>query len=209
MVKVAAYPQARLKGVIQPPRLFELEGPATVVAAGGVVVSSVTIFDPIKGYPPRDGLEFGATVYSKVEILVDGKEWIEGRVAATSEPDDLIFFMPASAADGARLPALPARVDAPVAVFDEYFDITRAPAAFERCAIARVSTVAGIVSSGRYIFVSSLSVGSPVVDTEGRMVGLGVRVASAGLPATAVLLTAPRVLEVVKEKGLLTAAPAP
>lgn len=202
MVKVAAFPQVRVKGVIQPPRQFDLEGPATVVAPG-VIASSLAIFDPVKGFPPRDGVEFGTTVFSKVEILVDGAEWVEGRLAAMSEGDDLVFFAPAKPADGARLSALPLITDPKLAVFDEYLDVTRAPASFGRCAVARVSAITGYMPSGDFIFVTTQSTGSPLVDARGALLGLGVRVAPPGLPATTAVMPAARVLAIAKDKGVL------
>jgi len=202
MVKLAAFPQVRVRGVIQPPRQFDLEGPATVVAPG-VIASSLTIFDPVKTLPPREGVEFSATVYTRVQILVEGGAWIEASVSATSEPDDLIFFAPAEAAASAGLPALASIADPTVTVFSEYMDVTRAPAAFEHCAIARLSAITGRAPSGAYLFVTSQSAGSPVVDANGAMLGLGVRVGgSGGMPPTSVLLPAARVLAVAREKGL-------
>lgn len=208
MVKVAAFPQVRVKGVIQPPRQFDLEGPATVVAPG-VVVSSLAIFDPVKGFPPREGVEFSTTVYSKVEILVAGAEPIEGTMAAMSDGDDLIFFAPAKPADAVRLVPLPALADPKVEVFAEYLDVTRAPAGFAHSAVARVSTITGAMPSGEFIFVTTQSTGSPVVDAQGRLLGLGVRVSSPGMPATSAVMPAARVLAIAREKGLPAAAPAP
>ncbi|MBE2212460.1 MAG: hypothetical protein IAE82_01210 [Opitutaceae bacterium] len=209
MVKVAAFPQVRVRGVIQPPRQFDLEGPATVIAPG-VIVSSLSIFDPVKSLPPREGVEFSTTMYSKVEILVDGATWIEGRSTATVEGDDLIFFATAKEADAARLPALAIAAEPTPEVFADYLDVTRAPAAFERCAIARVSTITGHVPTGTFIFVTAQSAGSPVVDTNGAMLGLGVRVSGqANMPATSALMPAARVLASAREKGVLPAAVPP
>jgi hypothetical protein len=208
MVKVAAFPQVRVKGVIQPPRQFDLEGPATVVAPG-IIASSLAIFDPVKGFPPREGVEFSTTVFSKVEILVDGAEWIEGRMAAMSDGDDLIFFAPAKPEDASRLSALPSLADPRVEVFAEYLDVTRAPAAFGHTAVSRVSAITGYMPSGDFIFVTTQSTGSPLVDAQGAWLGLGVRVSSPGMPATSAVMPAARVLAIAKSKGVLAEAPAP
>jgi len=203
MVKVEAFPQVRVRGVIQPPRQFDLEGPATVIGSG-VIASSLSIFDPVKSLPQREGVEFSTTVYSKIEVMLEDGSSFAGRAAGTAEAEDLIFFAPESTDDAARLPALAMVADPQVEVFGEYLDVTRAPAAFGRCAIARVSMVSGWEPSGAFVFVTSQSAGSPVVDATGAMLGLGVRVgAHGGMPATSVLLPAARVLEAARACGVL------
>jgi S1-C subfamily serine protease len=205
----------------QPPREQRIEVNGTVLSSDGLTLTSLAEVDPQTAFdamrsqmggggraPELVGVEF-----KEVKLrLADGKE-VPARFVLKDADLDLAFMAPDVAAD-AEKPNFPSSVKLDVAtegqLLGTYFYVGRAQKALQRVPLTRVSEVVGIVEKPRRLYLmSDQSLGTPVFDAKGNVLGITLQNFASGRRTGLVVLPAADIAEIAKQAAAIQAQPKP
>jgi hypothetical protein len=185
-------------------RRVEVNG--TVVTPDGLTVASLAQVDPAAEVEaaqlaqPGRQIELLGADFKEVKLRRANGTEVPARFVLKDADLDLAFIAPEEA-DGAETFAhvdLGAHTDA--AVLDKFYSVTRASKALQRVPIIMETAVTGIVEKPRRIYlVRDVSLGSPVFDGTGRLLGLALQHFAGGRRVGIVVLPAEDIAEVAKQ----------
>ncbi len=164
----------------QPPREQRIEVNGTVISASGLTVTTLAAVDPQAQFDAmRAGMGGGRSVelvgvdFKEVKLrLADGKE-VPARFVLKDGDLDLAFMAPETAEPGRDYAHVKLEEAADGAVLGNFFYVARAAKSLQRVPLVRASEVMGIVEKPRrFYLVTELSVGTPLFDLEGKVLGL-------------------------------------
>lgn len=202
-----------------PPSEQRIEVNGTMISASGLVVTSLAQVDPQASFDAarnsgRGGrAELVGVDFKEVKLrTADGKE-LPARFVLKDADLDLAFMAPEAATDGSAAPTFGSFVNLAEstdgALLDTYMFVTRAAKALQRVPLVRSTEVMGVVERPRkFYLVTDQSVGSPVFDFKGRILGISLQNISGGR-STTVVLPASDIAEMAKQAAAAQAKPAP
>jgi hypothetical protein len=189
-----------------PPNEQKIDINGTMIALSGLTVTSFSAIDPrtiFEASRPQmnmgnQPLDLGPTEVKALRLrLADGTE-IPASIVGKNPDLDMVFLAPDDAAAASRRPFAAVNLsETPEAakVLGNYFQLSRAPEALHRVALIRASTVTGIIERPRRLLLVSTdaypdTIGCPVFDSGGKVLGICVRIMEKGLPKGTVLMPA-------------------
>jgi len=192
-----------LQTLPQTERKFDIGG--TVIAASGLTLTSLGSLDPRAIFEAMraqmksgaDPIELGKTEYKNLRLrMADGTE-LPAKILWKDVDHDLVLLAPDGAAAGNRTFTFVDLNQAAVAasVLGDYYQLSRTGEEFQRVLMVRPSTVIGVIERPRRLLLSSTdiypdSLGCPVFDAEGRVLGIGLHNVEKGIPKGPVLAPA-------------------
>jgi len=209
-------------GRSMPPRERKIEANGTVISPTGLTVTALTVIDPNAAFEQMRAslseaaarVELEQADYKEVKLgLSDGTQ-IPAKVVLKDPDLDLAFIMPDAGDSAAHRPFAYVKLEdaAKGEILGNYYILWRTGKAFQWVPLINFSTVTGIIEKPRRMFVvSEQSLGSPVFDSGGNVLGICVR-RSGGNLATIVVLPAADVANEARQAAAAkpeeTAAPA-
>jgi hypothetical protein len=162
----------------------QVETVGTVIDSAGMVVTSLTAIDPIRAMPsmkvnvPGAGegtIDFNSELHDLKIRLPDSTE-IKGRVVLKDEDLDLAFIIPDDTPDAATLAkfvAFPLTNVAPAAeIVDPIILLGRTGKSFNYTPTLNLARITACVSKPRKCYLGATTLGTPVLDGQGRILGL-------------------------------------
>ncbi len=199
-----------------PPREQRIEINGTVISAGGLTVTTLAGVDPqvqfdaMRSSPQgARGAELVGADFKEVKLrLADGRE-VPARFVLKDADLDLAFMAPETAEPGREFAYVDLGQPAEGVVLGDYFFVARASKALQRVAVVRRSEVLGIVEKPRRFFLlTEQSVGTPMFDPEGRVLGIALQHFANGRPTGTVVLPAADIADMAKQAAASMAASA-
>ncbi len=186
-------------------RRVEVNG--TVLTPDGLTVTSLAQVDPASEIEaaqmaqPGRQLELLGADFKEVKLRRANGTEVPAKFVLKDADLDLAFIAP-EAADGAG--EVFAHVDleaqTEAAILDQFYSVTRAPKALQRVPIITETTVTGIVERPRRIYLMrDVSLGSPVFNGAGKLLGLTLQHFAGGRRVGIVVLPAGDIAEVAKQ----------
>ena len=195
-------------------REVKREANGTVIASNGLTVTSLALIDPRAGGAlggrGGGGGDAPETEFKEVKLRLADNSEIPARVVLKDSDLDMAFIAPESeaAAGGRKFSYVNLADAAEPTVLGTYFEVTRVPKTLQRVPIVQMSTVVGIIEKPRrYILVTEQTVGCPVFDPQGRVLGLSLVYSSGGRQISAVILPAADVAETAKQAAAVKLDP--
>lgn len=193
-------------------REVKLEANGTVISPGGLTVTSLALIDPRarSGGGRGGGGDAPETEFKEVKLRLADNSEVPARVVLKDADLDLAFIAPESetAAGGRQFPYVKLEEAAEATVLGTYFEVTRVPKTLQRVPIVQMSTVVGIIEKPRrFILVSEQTVGCPVFDEQGRVLGLSLVYSSGGRQVSPVVLPAADVADMAKQAAAVKLDP--
>jgi S1-C subfamily serine protease len=199
----------------------KVEALGTVISTNGMIVTALSGIDPAKEISGREIRTAGGTVkleassvLKEVKIIMpDGAE-VPAEVVMKDVDLDLAFLLARSDAKefkDAEFKAVDLKDSASVAIADEVVSISRADEVLNRQPMVYNGQVNVLVKKPReFIRASSVGVGTPTFNLDGKLVGIGVVRSSKERRSIAVLLPAGDVEEIAVQAraAVKTANPA-
>jgi hypothetical protein len=203
---------------IVPPieKKFDVNG--TVVGAGGLTVTCLSgvdpkaIFELMRNQFNTGGepVELADTELRKIWMrMADGSE-IPAKLLWKDVDHDLALFGPEGGAAGGRAFTFVdlGQAAESASVLGNYYHLSRAGEAFQHVELIRASTVIGIIERPRRLLLVSTgsfsdSLGCPVFDQEGRVLGVSLNNVEKGHPSGAVVVPAGDLDKIVREVASL------
>lgn len=192
-----------------PPREQRVEVNGTVIAANGLTVTSLaevdpqTAFEAMRASQPGRSAELLGVDFKQVKLrLTDGTE-IPARFVLKDGDLDLAFMAPEDAtADAGERTFV--HVDllnqTEGAVLDRFFMIGRASKALQRVPIVQSSDIIGLLERPRrFYLMTHQSVGTPIFDPAGRVLGVSVQHFANGRRSGLVVLPAADISEIAHQ----------
>lgn len=167
----------------QPPREQRIEINGTVISPTGLTVTTLASVDPQSqfeamraGQQGGRSLELVGVEFKEVKLrLADGKE-VPARFVLKDADLDLAFMAPETAEPGREYPHVKLDEAAEGAVLNTYYYVARAPKSLQRIPLVRMSEITGIVEKPRRFFlVTDLNMGTPLFDSQGKVLGLSLQ----------------------------------
>ena len=197
-----------------PPREQRIEVNGTVISAGGLTVTSLAQVDPQvqfdsirSGQGGGRGPELVGTDFKEVKLrLADGSE-VPAKFVLKDADLDLAFMAPDESAEGPKRSFPFVKLDEAVegTVLGGYFYVARAPKILQRVPLIRATDISGIVEKPRrFYLLTEQSMGSPVFDPQGHVLGITVQHLASGRQI-AIVLPAGDVAEMAKQAGAASA----
>jgi hypothetical protein len=194
---------------------FDVNG--TVITPVGLTVTSLNAIDPRALFETNRAqmntggqpVSLGKTEFKGIKLhLGDGTE-VPVKIVWKDADQDLVFLLPEGPARGSgRTFTYLDLNEAPEAarLLGDYFQLSRAAEALQRVVLVRSSTVIGIMERPRRrLLVSTDSfpdtVGCPVFDSQGKVLGINLRLMENGLPKASVVLPAAEVAAAVAQNA--------
>ena len=187
----------------QTERKIDLSG--TMIDASGTTVTALSVIDPKAIFDAMRGqmnagaepVELGQTEYRNIRFrLGDGTE-IPARIVWKDPQHDLVVLSPDGAAAKNHTFTFVelSHATESASLQGTYFALSRAGDEFQRVPLLRASTVEGIIDRPRrLLLVNSVSypdtLGCPVFDIEGRVLGICLRNVDKGTPKSTVVVPA-------------------
>jgi hypothetical protein len=180
----------------------------TVISPGGLTVTSLAAVDPqtsleaMRSGPPGFRTELVGADFKEVKLrLADGQE-IPARFVLKDADLDLAFMAPTPDAPGAQrpFPHVDLAKEVEGAVLGRYFFVGRAAKTLQRVPIVRATEVIGIVERPRRLYlVSNQSMGTPVFDLNGRVLGISLQHFASGRSSGLIVLPAGDIADMAKQ----------
>jgi hypothetical protein len=215
-VKATLNMKMTVGGREMPPTDTKIDVNGTVIAPTGLTVTSLsaidtkTIFENMRAQMSSGGMtvELGQTEFKGLRLwLADGTE-VPAKVVWKDADRDLALLAPAAA--HGRTFAYVNLNDAPEAatVLGNYYHLSRLNETIQRAPVIRPSTVNGILERPRRLLLISTdgyadTLGCPVFDTQGRVLGICLRYLVNGLPKGTVVVPAADVAEIAGQMTVL------
>ncbi len=190
-----------------PPREQRVEVNGTVLTKDGLTVASLAQVDPateieaMQISQPGRQIELLGADFKEVKLRrADGTE-VPARFVLKDADLDLAFIAPESGAgDEREFAHIDLSADVEGGVLEDFYTITRAPKALQRVPLIQKSTVVGIVEKPRMFYLMrELSLGSPVFDLEGKLLGIALQHFASGRRTGIVVLPAADIADVAKQ----------
>jgi len=197
----------------QPPQERRIEINGTVISPSGLTVTSLAVVDPQSAFEAarssNPGVELVSADFKEVKLrLADGTE-IPARFVLKDSDLDLAFMAPETAAER-EFAHVKLEDSAEGVLLNRYFQIARAPKTLQRVPLTRETQVVGIVEKPRKVYLmTDPSVGTPVFDAAGKVLGLSLNYFANGRAAAVILLPSADILDMAKQAAAAQAAPAP
>ncbi len=193
-----------------PTRERRVEVNGTVLTPGGLTVASLAQVDPateieaMQMAQPGRQLELLGADFKEVKLRRANGTEVPARFVLKDADLDLAFIAPEGAAEGSGEMTEFAHVDLSAdtegAILDTFYSVTRAPKALQRVPVMQETAVVGIVEKPRRIYLMrDVSLGSPVFDGEGKLLGLALQHFAGGRRVGIVVLPAVDIAEVAKQ----------
>lgn len=165
-----------------PPREQRVEVNGTVISPSGLTVTTLAAVDPQAtqeamrgGGGGGRGPEIVSSEFKEVKLrLADGKE-IPARFVLKDADLDLAFMAPEPDAEGAKREFAHVKLEDAVEgeQLNSYYYVARAPKALQRVPMIRSTEITGVIERPRrFYLVTEQSVGSPVFNAQGKLLGL-------------------------------------
>jgi hypothetical protein len=194
---------------------FDLNG--TVITPAGLTVVSLSQLDPKAIYEATRAqmnagaapVTFGNTEFRNLRIRVgSGKEYPVKIVFKNTELD-VAFLLPEGPppAPGQEFTYVDLNQAAESAkLLSDYYLVVRAPDVFQRMVLVKPTTITGILERPRRRLLVNTdadpdSLGTPVFDAQGKVLGIHLRVVDSGLPKGAALVPAADIATVVAQNA--------
>jgi S1-C subfamily serine protease len=190
-------------------REVKREANGTVISANGLTVTSLALIDPRAGSAARGGGDAPETEFKEVKLLLTDNTEVPASVVLKDGDLDLAFVAPDPDAAGKREFSY-VKLDEPAeaGVLDTYFDVTRVSKALQRTPVVQLSTLVGIVEKPRRLFLASeQSIGGPLFDAQGRLLGISLVYSAGGRQVGAVILPAADVADIAKQAAAVKPQP--
>jgi len=191
----------------RPPQERRVEVNGTVLTPDGLTVTSLAQVDPASEIEaaqmmqPGRQLELLGADFKEVKLRRANGTEVSAKFVLKDADLDLAFIAPEAADGGGEVFAhvdLEAQTEA--AILDKFYSVTRAPKALQRVPIVTETAVTGIVEKPRRIYLMrDVSLGSPVFDGAGKLLGLTLQHFAGGRRVGIVVLPAEDVAEVAKQ----------
>ena len=194
---------------------FDVNG--TIIAPAGLTVTSLNAIDPRALFetnraqmnPGAQPISLGKTEFKGIKLhLGDGVE-IPVKIVWKDVDLDLALLLPEKPGGGnGRTFTYVNLNEAPEAarLLGDYFLLSRAAEVLQRVVLMRVSTITGIIERPRRRLLVSTdtfpdTVGCPVFDSQGKVLGINVRLMENGLPKASVVFPAADLAAVIAENA--------
>jgi len=189
----------------QPPREQRVDVNGTVISASGLTVTSLAAVDPqvqfdaLRGSAQGGRMELVGVEFKEVKLrLADGKE-VPAKFVLKDADLDLAFMAPETAEAGRDYAHVKLDDATEGVVLADYFFVARAPKSLQRIPLVRGSEVIGIVEKPRRFFlVTDQSVGTPLFDPQGRVLGISLQPFASGR-ASVIVMPAADIAEMAKQ----------
>lgn len=207
-----------------PPQEPRMLTNGTVISPTGLTIASLTQIDPRATIEGRlrgalganlqrlGGLSIGEAEYKEAKIrLADGTE-IAARVVLKDPDLDLAFLAPNPGAAPAGWPNVYAHLDSAAApeLLSDYYVVSREPKALQRAPLVRLVTIEAIADRPRQLFViNGATVGCPVLDPRGAVLGICLNHVANGRPGGVLVLPAADVAQGAKLAAAAALKPPP
>jgi S1-C subfamily serine protease len=200
-----------------PPQERRIEVNGTVISPTGLTVTSLAVVDP------QSTLEAARQQNSRIELvgadfkevklrLADGTE-IPARFVLKDSDLDLAFMAPDTAANGTPREFTHVKLaEAAEAaeLLGGFYYVARAPKVLQRIPLVRLGEIVGIIEKPRKLYLlSDQSIGTPVFDAQGKVLGISVQNFAGGRAAGMVVMPSADIAEMAKQAAAAQAAPAP
>lgn len=200
----------------QPPREQRIEVNGTVISESGLTVTSLAMVDPQSTYEqlrasqPSSQVQLVGADFKEVKLrLADGTE-LPARFVLKDADLDLAFMAPEIAADGAKRTFPHVKLDSTAqgAVLGNYFVVGRESKALQRVPNVRMTQITAIVEKPRRIYLlTQQSMGTPVMDAQGEILGISVQYFANGRPTAVVVMPAADIAEMARQAVVAQAKP--
>jgi S1-C subfamily serine protease len=191
-----------------PPSERRIESNGTVISSSGLTVTSLAQVDPqasfeaVKATNPNLQIELLNADVKEVKLrLADGTE-VPAKFVFKDADLDLAFMAPDLEADSTKrdYPHVQLEASTEGKVLSTYYYISRASKALQRIPIIRATEVFGIVERPRRLYLlTEQSLGSPVLDAQGKILGISLQNFAGGRPTGMVVLPAADIAEMAKQ----------
>lgn len=192
-----------------PPREQRVEVNGTVIAPNGLTVASLAEVDPQTAFEAMRASQAGRTVellgvdFKQVKLrLADGTE-IPARFVLKDGDLDLAFMAPedATAEPGQReFMHVDLANAAEGAVLDRFFVVSRASKALQRTPLVQTSEILGLLEKPRrFYLMTHPSLGSPMFDPQGRVLGIALQHFADGRRSGFVILPSADIAEIAHQ----------
>jgi hypothetical protein len=188
-----------------PPTERKIDIGATVIGASGLTMTSLSSVDPRSIFESMrsqlktgaDPVELGKTEYKNLRLrMADGTE-IPAKILWKDVDHDLVLLAPDGAAASNRAFTFVdlSHATESASVLGTYYHLSRTGEEFQRVLLVRASTVIGIVERPRRLLLVSTdmypdTLGCPVFDADGRVLGISLHIVEKGLPKGTVVAPA-------------------
>jgi hypothetical protein len=192
-----------------PPRENKVEVNGTVISPTGLTVAVLSMIDPkgsLEAMRAQQGggqkIEIGETEFKEVKLRLANNTEVPA-VIVLKDPDlNLIFIapLPDAAAPARTFPSIPLDKPATAEVLGNYYFVSRVSKSLQRTPIVRQTTVLGIVEKPRRMFLmSDQSLGVPIFDPSGLVLGISTQYLENDRPSGPVVLTSADVAELAAQ----------
>jgi S1-C subfamily serine protease len=200
-----------------PPRESRVEVNGTVISASGLTVTSLAQVDPQAAFeamrssqPGGNRIELVGADFKEVKLrLADGSE-VPARFVLKDADLDLAFMAPAESVDGTKRTFSAVKLDDAAAgeVLGNYFYVARAPKVLQRVPLVRATEITGIVEKPRrFYLLTDQSLGTPVFDPQGHLLGITLQNIVNGRRTGFVVLPAADIAEMAKQAATRQSTP--
>jgi hypothetical protein len=173
-----------------PPQENKIDLSGTVIAPTGLTVTSLSSLDPkalfevIRSKFAGGGVQLTNSEMKDLKLrLGDGTE-VPAKIVWRDADRDLAFLAPTGAPGRTYTSVNLADAPAAAVVLADYYEVSRMPEGLLRTAVVRPSTVIGIIERPRRLFlVDTESLGCPILDPQGHVLGVLLHFMAKGLPA--------------------------
>ena len=199
-----------------PPREQRLEINGTVISPTGLTVTTLAGVDPQVQFDAMRssqtgsrGAELVGVDFKEVKLrLADGKE-VPARFVLKDADLDLAFMAPEESEPQREFAHVKLEDAAEGVVLGNYFFVARASKSLQRAPLVRASEVLGIVDKPRrFYLLTEQSVGTPMFDLEGRVLGISLQHFANGRPSGTVVLPAADIAEMAVQAVAAMRVPA-
>jgi hypothetical protein len=197
-----------------PPTERKFEIGATMIGASGLSVTSLSAVDPRAIFESmraqmRTGpepIELGKTEYKNLRFRLSNGSEIPAKILWKDAERDIVLLAPSGDAAAKRTFVFVDLNQAAISasLLGDYYQLSRNSDEFQNVLMVRPSTIIGMIERPRRLFLVSTDVfpdtlGCPVFDKEGGVLGICLRNVEKGLPKSAVLLPASDLATVIAQ----------
>ncbi|MEO5957765.1 MAG: S1C family serine protease [Opitutaceae bacterium] len=205
--------RVKMQGQERPPQEQRIEINGTVISPSGLTVTSLAAVDPQVAFSqPGSRVELLGADFKEVKLrLADGTE-IPARFVLKDSDLDLAFMAPDTAENPTARDFNHVKLaeSAEAALLENFYYVARAPKVLQRIPLVRSAEVIGIIEKPRKLYLlSDQSLGTPMFDAQGRVLGISVQNFAGGRAAGMVVMPSADIAEMAKQAAAAQAAPPP